>query len=249
MLRKPFKWWRTPVVALAGLSLTLVVVAAEVEPPNASSVEGSTAVISVDASVLEQYVGDYQMAPSAVLAVTREGSALFAQLTGQPKFEVYPQSETEFFYKVVQARITFGADSSGRATGLVLHQNGTDHRAPRIDAATAQKVADALAARIQAQTPMPGSEAAVRHLVAGVASGNPNYDEMSPELATAVREQLPQLRAVALPMGAVTSIEFMGVGSQGWDSYQVKHEHGVSQVRIMLDSKGTIIGALSTIGP
>jgi bla regulator protein BlaR1 len=249
MVSKRLKWWPMPVAALAGLSLALITVAAEVGPPNASSAEGGPAVITMDASVLDHYAGAYQMAPSAVLTVTREGSGLFAQLTGQQKFEVYPRSETEFFYKVVEARITFDVDSSGRSSGLVLHQNGVDHRAPRIDAATARQVADSLAARIQAQTPMPGSEAAVRHLVAGVASGNPNYEEMSPELAKAVREQLPTLRAVALPMGAVTSVEFTGVGSQGWDSYRVKHEHGVSQVRIMLDSKGTIIGALSTVGP
>jgi hypothetical protein len=65
--------------------------------------------------------------------VTREGGQLFVQATGQPKFPVFPTSEREFFYKVVEARITFVTDDTGRATSLVLHQNGADMPAKRIE--------------------------------------------------------------------------------------------------------------------
>jgi hypothetical protein len=47
----------------------------------------------------------------------------------------------------------------------------------------------------------------------------------------------------------VVAVQFIGVGSQGWDLYQLKHEHGMSQVRIALDSRGRISGALMTAGP
>jgi hypothetical protein len=88
--------------------------------------------IAVDAKVLDGYVGIYELAPKFVLTVTREGNQLFAQATGQPKAELFVESNKEFFYKVVDAQITFQTDDQGRATGLILHQNG-DHPAKRVE--------------------------------------------------------------------------------------------------------------------
>jgi len=62
----------------------------------------------------------------------REGDKLMAQATGQPKFQIFPESEREFFLKVVDAQITFETDSTGRATGLILHQNGANMPAKRV---------------------------------------------------------------------------------------------------------------------
>jgi D-alanyl-D-alanine-carboxypeptidase/D-alanyl-D-alanine-endopeptidase len=89
--------------------------------------------VAVDPQVLEKYVGRYQLAPSAIITMTREGSRLFTQLTGQPRFETFPESEKDFFLKVVDAQITFETDTSGKAVALVLHQNGIDQRAKRIE--------------------------------------------------------------------------------------------------------------------
>jgi hypothetical protein len=199
--------------------------------------------------VLERYTGSYQLTPNAVLTLTREGDKLFAQLSGQPKAEIFARSEREFFYKIVDAQISFDSDAQGNTTGLVLHQNGANIPAPRVDAAAAQKIAANLAARIQGQTPLPGSESAARRLVAGVATGNPNYDEMSPALADAVRKQLPKLQPWLADLGPIVSVQFIGVGNQGWDIYSIKHEHGSSQLRIALDGSGIITGALSSAGP
>jgi hypothetical protein len=55
------------------------------------------------------------------------------QATGQPKFELFPESEREYFYKVADAQITFDAGSHGKATGLVLHQGGMNQPAKRIE--------------------------------------------------------------------------------------------------------------------
>jgi hypothetical protein len=55
-----------------------------------------------------------------------------AQATGQPAFEIFPSSPTEFFLKVVDARITFVKDASGAVTQLVLHQGGRDMPAKKI---------------------------------------------------------------------------------------------------------------------
>ena len=82
--------------------------------------------VPADAAVLEKYVGEYQMTPAFKITVTREGARLFVQATGQPRFEIFAQSESEFFLKVVDARITFQKD------GLILHQGGVDQRAKKV---------------------------------------------------------------------------------------------------------------------
>jgi len=88
--------------------------------------------IKVDPKLFDSYVGQYQMAPNVVLTMTREDTHFFTQLTGQPKFEVFAEGERDYFLKVIDAQLTFEVDASGRATAIVLHQNGRDLRGPRI---------------------------------------------------------------------------------------------------------------------
>ena len=89
--------------------------------------------ITIDPKLFDGYVGQYQLAPNFILTITREGDALFAQATGQPKAQILPEGEREYFYKVADAQITFVTDSTGRATSLTLHQNGADMPAKRIE--------------------------------------------------------------------------------------------------------------------
>lgn len=72
------------------------------------------------------------MAPGFVLTVRREGSRLLTRATGQEELEVFPASETEFFLKAVEARITFVKGGDGKVTGLVLRQGGREMPAKRI---------------------------------------------------------------------------------------------------------------------
>jgi CubicO group peptidase (beta-lactamase class C family) len=89
--------------------------------------------ISVDPKIYDALVGRYQAAPTFVLTVTREGDRLFLQATGQPRVEIFPEGQREYFLKVVEAQITFDADVGGHAPGLTLHQNGRDVPAKRIE--------------------------------------------------------------------------------------------------------------------
>ena len=89
--------------------------------------------VAIAIEMLDRYVGQYQLAPNFVLTVTRSGNELAVQATGQSSVPVYATSEKEFFYKVVDAQITFNVDASGKTTGLVLHQNGRDVPAKRIE--------------------------------------------------------------------------------------------------------------------
>jgi D-alanyl-D-alanine-carboxypeptidase/D-alanyl-D-alanine-endopeptidase len=86
---------------------------------------------ALDAETLETYVGAYPLSPAFVLTVTREGTRLFVQATGQPRFEVFAETRDAFFLKVVDARLTFSRNEAGAVTGLVLHQNGASQPAPR----------------------------------------------------------------------------------------------------------------------
>jgi D-alanyl-D-alanine-carboxypeptidase/D-alanyl-D-alanine-endopeptidase len=88
--------------------------------------------IQVDPAILERYVGEYELTPTFKIAVTRDGARLFVQATAQPRLEVFAQAETEFLLKVVNARITFVKDDSGKVTGLVLHQGGMDQKARKV---------------------------------------------------------------------------------------------------------------------
>jgi serine-type D-Ala-D-Ala carboxypeptidase/endopeptidase len=69
-------------------------------------------------------VGEYELAPAFSITVVREGSALFAQATGQQKFPIFAETDSTFFLRAVDAQLTFTRDPGGAVTGLVLHQNG-----------------------------------------------------------------------------------------------------------------------------
>ena len=88
--------------------------------------------VAVDREVLETYVGTYE-SPSAIRGtIRRDGDRLFGQVTGQPEFQFYPESETEFFCKVVDSQVTFTKNEKGEVTGLVLHQGGCDIAVNRV---------------------------------------------------------------------------------------------------------------------
>ena len=88
--------------------------------------------VNLDPKLYEVYVGEYQLAPGAVFTIRRDGNRLLARLTGQTFLEIFPESETEFFYKAVDAQITFAKGNQGRATNLTLHQNGQHLKATKI---------------------------------------------------------------------------------------------------------------------
>jgi len=80
--------------------------------------------VAVDSSVLERYVGEYELAPSFHVVVTREANQLFVQATAQPRFPIFAESDSTFFLKVVDAQVSFDRNPAGVVGGLVLHQNG-----------------------------------------------------------------------------------------------------------------------------
>ncbi len=121
--------------------------------------------IPIDRSLLDGYVGYYQLTPYSIANVTRESDHLMVGFTGESSVEVYPESPQKFFFKNVAAQVSFLTDAQGRATTLVLHQIGVERMAPRIDQARAHIIEAALAKRIKEATAVPGTEGALRRQI------------------------------------------------------------------------------------
>ncbi len=80
--------------------------------------------ISLDSKIYDAYVGQYEVAPNVIFIVTKESDKLMSQTTGQPKMELLPESEIEFFIKGFSAQFVFVRDESGRVTKLIINQEG-----------------------------------------------------------------------------------------------------------------------------
>ncbi|MBI1372149.1 MAG: serine hydrolase [Phycisphaera sp.] len=89
--------------------------------------------VDVKPDVLKRYPGTYLLVPGFAITVTLEDGKLMAQATGQDKFRLFAESDTSFFYKVVDASITFSLDKDGTADKLTLHQAGRDIPAHRVN--------------------------------------------------------------------------------------------------------------------
>jgi CubicO group peptidase (beta-lactamase class C family) len=88
--------------------------------------------VKVDPNIYNEYTGKYELFPGFIITITKENDRLMSQATGQAKFEVFPESETKFFLKVVEAQIIFQRDETGNVSQLTVHQNGQDMVAKRI---------------------------------------------------------------------------------------------------------------------
>jgi len=82
--------------------------------------------VAVRAERLEAYAGSYELAPGFDIVVTVENGHLMAQATGQPKLELFAESETAFYLKAVDAKIEFVRDANGKVAYLMLHQGAQD---------------------------------------------------------------------------------------------------------------------------
>jgi CubicO group peptidase (beta-lactamase class C family) len=93
--------------------------------------------IKLNSKTLDAYVGAYQMQPDVVLTVSRRGDRLFGhrgnQGGDQERLEIFAETETEFFFKAINAQLTFTKDSAGRITQVVIHHaSGQDETGPKI---------------------------------------------------------------------------------------------------------------------
>ena len=79
----------------------------------------------------ERCVGQDQIAPTFVIAITREGGNLFMQPPGQQRLQLFAVSPTVFSLRVVEATVEFETSAIGDITALTIVQNGRRQRAVR----------------------------------------------------------------------------------------------------------------------
>ena len=89
-------------------------------------------VVKVDPALYDAYVGRYDYGSGQTLTVTRDGDKLMAKMTAQPKLRLLPRSKKDFFFKVVNAEITFVREPGGEVTGVEHLQGGKTIKAPRL---------------------------------------------------------------------------------------------------------------------
>ncbi|MFN2510035.1 MAG: serine hydrolase [Pyrinomonadaceae bacterium] len=82
--------------------------------------------VAVDPKTYDDYAGEYEVSPTFMVKVYKEGEKLMTQATGQPAFELFPEGGNKFFLRVVDAKVTFSRDDKGTVTGLIIHQGGRD---------------------------------------------------------------------------------------------------------------------------
>jgi DNA-binding CsgD family transcriptional regulator len=92
--------------------------------------------------------------------------------------------------------------------------------------------------------PAPGTEAALRRLVAGLARGTPDYAALGPRLAGDVRRDLPMTQPLFASMGELRSMTFRGRGSHGDDVYRMVFANGVVMMSAALDADGRMLGGI-----
>ncbi len=83
---------------------------------------------------LKAFAGDYDYGSGATMKVTFDDKEkqLFAQLTGQPRFPIFPVAENEFEWRVVRAKVTFKKNKEGVIDRAHHFQNGFTIEAPKI---------------------------------------------------------------------------------------------------------------------
>ena len=211
---------------LASLALTPVAQAqSDYSPAHMAELRAEQAsprkAVPFDPKNFDKFVGAYELFPNAVEWVTRDGSHYLIRLTGQTAGEIFPESQTKFFSNETRAQFSFESDARGQVTALVVHQNGTKPRAPRISAQAAKAVEDALLARIRANKPAPGTEESLRRYIVSLEKGEPNYQEMTPNLSDVVHAQAPIILQQIASFGPLKSIRFKSVNAAGMDVYDV----------------------------
>ena len=98
--------------------------------PNPETVKRTE--ITLDPTIYDVYAGAYRFDFGLLMNITKENNRLMMQAGKQPKFELFPESETDFFLKVVDAQITFNKGENVNVTGITLHQMGQNMMAKRV---------------------------------------------------------------------------------------------------------------------
>jgi CubicO group peptidase (beta-lactamase class C family) len=204
---------------------------------------GERALADVKPEVLDRLIGVYQLNDQNMYLVRRDEGRLVGNVLGNQPVALFPSSDRELFARDANVVASFTADASGTVTTVKHSINGFERTGTRVDETQAKQVlasAQRLAQRIKEQKPDPRADAALRKLVASVASGNPAYDMMSPQLAELTRQQLNGLKDIFTNLGELETLTFKRVTESGADEYLAEFAKGKLRFDIGLNAEGIV---------
>lgn len=105
---------------------------------------------SIKPSAFPQYIGKYDYG-QAVMQITVENNHIYSTITDQQPLELLPMGKDQFFWKDLEAEITFMRNDKGEITAAIHSQNGKSFLATRITEkiAISEKQSDAILGRYQ----------------------------------------------------------------------------------------------------
>jgi hypothetical protein len=77
-------------------------------------------VARIDPKIYDSYAGEYSAGSGVDFAIRREGDKLYFVAPKQPMAEIFPESETKFFFIVADAEVTFIKNEKGEVRELIL---------------------------------------------------------------------------------------------------------------------------------
>jgi hypothetical protein len=134
------------------------------------------------------------------------------------------------------------ADAFGQCLEIIMPGQSTRYLTIQADARE-----HAVRPAPQRRSPVPGGEQALREYIDALDRGAPNYDDMTPQVATNTRQQLLLYRAVLARLGILRALSFRGVTAAGNDVYIAHFSNGSAEWRIGLVKEGKV-GRIS-LGP
>ncbi len=88
-------------------------------------------VAKIDPAIIDAYLGDY-LVGSRTCSVVKEGDKLMLVAPGWMKAEAFPESETRFFLRAMDAQMTFVRNEKGEVTGFVFEMGNRTMQAKRV---------------------------------------------------------------------------------------------------------------------
>jgi CubicO group peptidase (beta-lactamase class C family) len=198
---------------------------------------------TIEPSQFDEYVGAYQSSSGELAVFWRDGTHLESRVWGQPAVEVFPSSTSEYFQKDADVLWAFNVDGKGATFEVKRSESGRDQQLKKLDDHEGQSVLEQsikTEGRVKSQTPAFGGEQALVRSIADLARGDPNYDQMVPEFATAIRQDLAGMRRFFVELGPVQSATFKRVRPGGGDVYGVTFQHGFRDIEILLAPDGRV---------
>jgi len=89
--------------------------------------------VKVDPAIYDNYEGKYTLDNGMVVKITRNEDKLMGEAVGQAKFELFSESETKFFLKIVDAQIIFHPEKKGKVKRFTLQMGGQDIEGKRVE--------------------------------------------------------------------------------------------------------------------